>query len=138
LLRKYREIVRHVEQTVYEAIHVEDDLSLQELLDLMRNDCRESFRVESLRNSAAKGRLLVNHMDKMLETYKESCERSEREDDKRRYRIINNMFIAPEAKTADEIALEEHIDKSTVYRDIDAAAERLAVLFFGVYGLKFL
>jgi hypothetical protein len=74
----------------------------------------------------------------MLESYQRSCENSNRDEDRRRYRVLYDMYISPEPKTPEAIAQKEFVDKSTVYRDIDAAADHLAVLFFGVYGLKFL
>ena len=136
-LRKYREIVTHVDKAVYKASQVEDDFTLQELLEMMSGNSRESFRVESIRESAAKAKIMVDHMDMMLETYRLSCENSNKAEEKRRWRVLYSMYIGPERKTPEEIAQDEFVDKSTIYRDIDAAADRLAVLFFGVYGLKF-
>jgi hypothetical protein len=96
------------------------------------------MRVESIRENVAKARITVNHMDKMLDSYRYSCEKYGKEEDRRRYRIIMELYIYPDKKSVDEVAQMEHIDRSTVYRDIDMAADRLAVLFFGVYGLRFL
>ena len=138
LLRKYRDIVEHVDNAIFDAAHLDDDLQLQDILELMSGNRHEPFRVESIRKNVATARIIVGHMVKMLESYRLSCEMSGKDEDKRRYRVIHDMYIAPAAKTVDEIALDENIDKSTVYRDIDAAAERLAVLFFGVFGLRFL
>ena len=138
VLRKYREIVTHIDEAVFEASQVSYDTTLQDLLELMSGDRRESFRVESIRESAVKAKVMVEHMNRMLETYRLTCENSSREEDRRRYRVLYHLYISPEPKTPEEIAEEEYVDKSTVYRDIDAAADRLAVLFFGIYGLKFL
>ena len=138
LLRRYRDIVAHVEDAVYEAIHLEDDLSLQDILELMGGNRRSEFRVDSIRENVATARVIIGHMDRMLESYRESCERHGREEDRRRCRVVHDAFIAASPLTVEEIALKENIDRSTVYRDIDAAADKLAVLFFGVYGLKFL
>ena len=137
LLRKYRGIVENVSKSVYDAVHIEDDVELLELIEMMSGK-RESFRVESLRDSAARSQMLVAHIDRMIAAYKDFCDKSDKEEDKRRYRVVYDSFISPNPKTTEEIAAAEHIDKSTIYRDIDAAADRLAVLFFGVYGLKFL
>jgi hypothetical protein len=137
LLRKYREIVKHVDKAVFEATQVDDDLTLQDILKLMSGNRSEPFRIETMRENAAKARLLVDHMNRMLDSYRERCERSHKEEEKRRYRVLYDMYISEERKTADEIAEKEFIDRSTVYRDIDAAADILAVLFFGIYGLKF-
>ena len=137
-LKKYREIAEHVDNAVYSAIHAEDDLTLQELLELMSGNGKGSFSVDSLRDSAAKSQMLVSHMNRMIEVYRETCEKSGKDEEMRRYRVLYYTFLSDEPKAADEIAEEEFIDKSTVYRDIEAACDKLAVLFFGVYGLKFL
>ena len=138
LLRKYREIVKHVDEAVFQAAQVDNDVKLHELIEMMGGGRHESFHLDSMRENVATARLLVDHMNRMLETYRLTCENSSREEDRRRYRVLYHMYISPEPKTPEEIAEEEYVDKSTVYRDIDAAADRLAVLFFGVYGLKFL
>jgi len=137
-LRKYRELAAHAEKSVYSAIRAEDDFTLRDLLDLMKGNGREEFRVESIRESAARARLMVDHMDRMLESYRIDCESSDKPEERRRYRVIYHMFISQDRMTPEEAARCEFVDKSTVYRDIDIAAERLSVLFFGVYGLSFL
>jgi hypothetical protein len=137
-LRKYRDILTHVEESVYEASQIAYDYELQELLGLMSGDRRDNFRVEAIKESAARSKVMIDHMNKMLESYKFSCENSNREEDRRRYRVLHSLYICIDPETPEEIAQREHVDKSTIYRDIDAAADRLAVLFFGVYGLKFL
>ena len=138
LLRKYREIVTHVDEAVYDATQAGYDITLQDLLGMMSGDRRESFRVESIQESALRAKVMVEHMDRMLDNYRQSCENSNKDEERRRYRVLHSMYISPNRRTPEEIAEDEYIDKSTVYRDIDAAADRLAVLFFGVYGLKFL
>ena len=138
VLRKYRELVTHAEKSVYNAMRAEDDFSLRDLLDMMNGNRREEFRVESIRESAAKARLMVDHMDRMLESYRISCESSDKPEEKRRYRVVYHMYISPDRMSPEEAARCEFVDKSTIYRDIDIAAERLSVLFFGIFGLSFL
>ena len=138
VLRRYRDIAAHAEKAVYTAIRAEEDVSMRDLLDLMNRSGVEAFRVESIMKSAAMAKTMVSHMDKMLEVYKVTCENSGKPEEMRRYRVLYNAFIAPEAMTLEKIAECEKVDRSTAYRDIDVAAERLAVLYFGAYGLDFL
>jgi hypothetical protein len=137
-LRKYRDIVKHVNESVYEASKLDYDYELQDLLEQMSGGRSESFRVEAIKESAARSKVMVDHMNRMIESYRLSCENSNRDEDGRRYRVLYDMYISPNPKTPEEIAKDEFVDKSTIYRDINAAAESLAVLFFGVYGLNFL
>lgn len=138
LLRNYRSLVDHCESAIYDAAQMDDDIDLAEILEMMSESRRESFRVESIRESAARTRLIIDHINEMLEMYRIFCERSPRDEDRRRYRIICAMYISGEVSTPDEIAASENIDRSTVYRDIDSAVERLTALIFGIDGLYLL
>jgi hypothetical protein len=138
VLRKYRDLQAHADKAVYKAIHAEDDFSLRDLLDIMSGNGREMFRVESIRKSAVKARLMIDHMDRMIESYHDLCKSSGKPEEERRYRVLQHVYISPDKLTPEEVSECENVDKSTIYRDIDIAAERLSVLFFGVYGLDFL
>lgn len=47
------------------------------------------------------------------------------------YRTIYDLYIAPEPKTQQQIADEEHVDLSTVFRDQKAGISKLSALIFG-------
>ena len=91
--------------------------------------------IESIRESVARTRLIIQHVNEMLAMYKIYCERSQRLEDMRRFRVIHGLYIAEQSKSADEIADEECVETRTIYRDIDAAVERLTALIFGIDGL---
>ena len=75
--------------------------------------------------------VIVQHIDRMLEYYKFRCEHSKRAEEMRRYRTIYDLYIAPEPKTQQQIADEEHVDLSTVFRDQKAGISKLSALIFG-------
>ena len=58
-----------------------------------------------------------------------------RAEDKRRWRVLHDLYLAEEPSTAEQIASREKIDRRTVYKDIDACLSDLSVLFFGIDGL---
>ncbi len=138
LLRNYRSLVIHSDTAIYEATQIEYDTGLAEVLELMSGNRGESFRVESIRESAAKTRVIVNHINEMISHYQIFCERSIKPEDMRRWRVINNFYLDEVTCTAETIAEKECIDIRTVYKDIDAAVERLTSLIFGVDGLSFM
>jgi len=72
----------------------------------------------------------------MIDLYRAYCEHSHKEEDARRYRVIYWLFLSDEHRTLEEIAEDEYVDKSTIYRDVDAALERLTALIFGIDGLN--
>ena len=80
--------------------------------------------------------MLLNHVDVQLENYKKECRKSKIPDIQRRYRVVEMMFLQAEPVRAEEVAEEEQIDKSTVYRTLEKAYDDLAVLFFGIEGVK--
>jgi len=137
LIRKYREIAEYVDGAVFEVAQVREDTSLNDLLELMGSR-RESFHLETMSENVATAKLLFEHMTKMLEVYRISCEQSGKEEEMRRYRVIRAMYLDQDKKSAEDVAGIEFITRSTVFRDVDAAADRLAVYFFGIQGIKFL
>ena len=91
--------------------------------------------VESIRTSAKRTALMVQHIDKMLDVYRIYCSKiSDR--DKRRYKIIKDLYISKKPMKIDEISKKYSVSKVTVYEDIKIAKERLSSLFFGIDGLR--
>ena len=78
----------------------------------------------------------MTHVNKMLDCYKIMCERSSRPDDARHWRVLEGLYLADSYTTAEAIAQREHIDKRTVYKDIDVCVADLTALFFGVGGIE--
>lgn len=132
LLINYRSLVDHSKNSVYEAYQIENDTEFSEILELMSGSTRENFRVESIKKSAVKTRIMICHIDKMLELYKMHCERSAKSEDKRRYRVIHSLYISEKHKLPEELAEEEAVEIRTIYRDVEAAIEWLTPLMFGV------
>lgn len=134
LLRNYRELVAHSESAIYDAAQiVEDDLF--DILEMMSGGRNSSYYVESIKASAARTRIIIEHVNEMLSIYEIFCERSQRPEDRRRFRTIRSLYIQEEGKTAEAIARRENVDTRTVYRDVDAACEKLTALIFGIDGL---
>ena len=136
LMEKYRSFVIHSKTAVHEASQVEDDFDLDDLLELM--DCGtgdKELAVTSVRESAARTRILVHHIDRMLDYFKYRCDHSPKPEDDRRYRIIHYSYLAEEKeqKTFQELADEENVDISTIYRDHKVALRQLSALIFGYF-----
>jgi len=134
LMEKYRGFVIHSQSAVYDAAQIDDDCDLSTLLDLM--GCGEGgghFSVSSVRDSAARTRILVHHIDQMLEYYKFRCEKSPKPEDMRRFRVVHGLYIGEEEKTAQQLSQEENVDISTIYKDLKAALNQLSALIFGYF-----
>ena len=135
LLRNYRELISHSENAIYEASQVDNE-DLFDILDLMSNNAGNQFYIESIKTSAARTRLIIEHVNEMLELYKVYCEKSLKQEDMRRYRAIYALYIQPEPKTCEQIAEEEGVEPRTIYRDVSTAVEKITFLIFGIDGMK--
>lgn len=135
LLANYRGLSANCESAIYEASQCEEDV-YDILENLMSGRTTETtLRVESIRQSAAKTKVMIEHINKALEDYETYCFHSNKDEEMRRCRVIKALYVTPESLTAEEIATRENIDISTVYKDVKAAIKRLTPRIFGVDGI---
>lgn len=135
LICNYRMFKAHAEKSVYSATECED--SVFDILAMMSDGdfSKAETTVKSIKNSAARTAIMVNHITAMVETYEIWCQRSGKSENERRCRVLKALYIDDNPHTPDEIAEKENIDKRTVYRDIDAATKMLSALIFGIESL---
>lgn len=134
LLRNYRMLKGHCESAVYEAAQL--DVSEVNILELMeRVFTNDEMYVESIKRSAERTHIIMSHVNEMLRIYEIYCSTSGAAEDRRRYNVIYDRYVADEPMTIAEIAEKENVDNSTVYRDINVAVEKLSALLFGIDGL---
>lgn len=136
LLKNYRRFKKMTVSSVY-GKDTSTNETLVELLELMQGIYRSGeLEVVSIKDRVARTELMIEHIDAMLEAYKKDCNRSP--EGQRRYRVIYWMYLSEdESKTAEDIAEMENVVVRTVFRDIKTAYEELAVLFFGIDGVRF-
>lgn len=136
LLKNYRRFKKMTVSSVY-GKDTSTNETLVELLELMQGIYRSGeLEVVSIKDRVARTELMIEHIDAMLEVYKKDCNRSP--EGQRRYRVIYWMYLSEdESKTAEDIAEMENVAVRTVFRDIKTAYEELAVLFFGIDGVRF-
>ena len=136
LLKNYRRFKKMTVSSVY-GKDTSTNETLVELLELMQGIYHSGeLEVVSIKDRVARTELMIEHIDAMLDVYKKDCNRSP--ESQRRYRIIYWMYLSEdESKTAEDIAEMENVVVRTVFRDIKTAYEELAVLFFGIDGVKF-
>lgn len=134
LLRNYRVIKEHADNAVYEAETEEDPLQIME--DLMMPGRSSNVFVESIKRSAARTATIVRHIDTMLRLYQIYCYQYGTNEDTRRWRVIDGLYISDERMTVPELAEQEGVVERTIYKDIDVACERISALMFGIDGIK--
>lgn len=134
LLRNFRMFKEHCRNAVFDASQLDENAI--DILDLMWNRSGADNFVESIKKSVQRTAIIMQHITDMLGLYEAYCIKSAKAEDARRYRVIEALYIADAPLTAQQIAEREGIDLRTVYKDIDAAAEKLSALIFGIDGLN--
>lgn len=137
LLRNYRRLNAYYENAISSIEDAaEADASFEDIMRSMGRPADEEIFVESIQKNYLATRIIMTHVNKMLDCYEIMCERSNRQDDKRHWRVLEGLYLSENYTTAEQIAKQEHIDKRTVYKDIDVCAADLTALFFGVGGIE--
>ena len=133
LMRIMPTLVEHSTSSISELSDVCDDDALDIILGMMKASAGDGdVHVESIRRSKARTRIMIDHIFQMVEAFRQESLKSKRDEVQRRFRVLEMMYLAENRLDADEIAEIEKIDRRTVYKDIDAACERLSYFIFGV------
>lgn len=131
LIKKYKWLKEYGDNAIYKIGQLvnSDEYQILESFGLITSEMRE---VEGIRNSVTVTRIILKHVETMLNLYKYKCENSQREEDRRRWRVLYDMYLADKTKDVIAIAEEENINERTAYKDIDFACNELSTLFFGI------
>lgn len=138
LLENYRSFSSYNDNAVsnlYDALKIDEDI--YSVLELMEGRERVSsdVKIDSIEKGVLRTKIMMAHVDAMLEIYKRNCETSPYPEEMRRYRVIYGMYLGEEEKRAEQIAEEECCDIATVYRDKKNAILKLTALIFGIDGI---
>lgn len=124
-LRKYVEKIDHKAKASVPRIMVNEKLNVINLIEFGEDI------VKSIKENSQATIAMVQYLDKALETlefvYKQ-------EGNMRDFEIVKLAYI--EKIKIEAIAERYGMNKRSVYRIINSISERLAVLLFGVYGIK--
>ena len=133
LLTTYRELKCNAEESIYGKTQMQE--SAADILDTMMNVYDDHIIVDSIRRSATRTAIMVQHIEKMLEIY-EMYAKAGNCIDQRQYDVIYQMYIAPEKSSASKLARKHHCSKETIYKDIHIVIQKLSSLIFGIDGIK--
>lgn len=138
LLRHYRTLNQHYHNAVFDVQSAEEaDEDFADIMQAMNSTIAdEQLYVESIKQSCVRTKVIMAHVNRMLDIYKVMCRESSRPEDKRHWRILYAMYISEKGTTAGALAEKEHIDKRTVYKDIDICITDLTTLLFGIGGIE--
>ncbi|WP_410496382.1 sigma factor-like helix-turn-helix DNA-binding protein [Cellulosilyticum sp. ST5] len=91
--------------------------------------------LKSARRTKERTQVIVDLIDSFLKSYKQDAVNRNDSNKLLRYKVINLVYIEDNL-TYEQIAERLEVDRSTVSRYHNRAINELAVLFFGVEGLK--
>lgn len=133
LLRNYLRIKEHVQDAItsLSELSKEDFTFFEGLVDK-----DEQIDVDAIVRSRGKSAIMLAHIDAMLRAYRKICTHSPHEEDQRRYRVLESMCLVNPTLTVDQIAEIENIDRRTIYKDFEAACERMSALIFGIQWIE--
>lgn len=136
LLEHYRDFSDYGEKAIY-RIYEELDEDVIDIIEMMegRKTDKDS-RVESIEKGVMRTKAIMNHINAMLAVYKKSCNASPYPEDRRRYRVVEGLYLKKVPESVQDIAEREEIAERTVYKDVTAACKRLTALIFGIDGFK--
>lgn len=138
LLRHYRTLNEHYQNAVFDIdTATEADEDFADIMQAMNSTVDdEALYIESIKQSSIRTKIIMAHVNKMLDIYKIMCSQSKRQDDARHWRVLEAIYISDKATPAGVVAEQEHIDKRTVYKDIDVCVSDLTTLLFGIGGIE--
>lgn len=138
LLKNYRTLQAHYKHAVYDVDSAEEnDADFAEILARMNSGIYDdNMYIESIKQSCVRTKIIMTHVNSMLDIYEAACNKSGKTESARRWRVLRDLYLKPEAMTAEEIAKKENIGERTVYKDIDVCVNDLSTLFFGIGALE--
>lgn len=131
LLRSYRSLKEYNEHTIYDVAQLGAEKGNPELLEAV-GLLGESRQVESIRDRVAFTRVAMDNIEAALEVYKRWCDKSSKPEVKRRWRVLEKMYLSDTPTTPQEVADSENISLSQVYEDINNASKDMEKRFFGL------
>ncbi len=131
LFRSYRSLSDYNKNTIFDIAQLADEKGNPELLEAV-GLLGESRQVESIRDRVAFTRVAMENIDIALEVYKRWCEKSQKPEIQRRWRVLFKMYLSDTEMSPQEVADDEHISLSQVYEDINNAAKDMEKRFFGL------
>ena len=132
LFKSYRALNDYNENTIYDIAQMASENGDPELLSAL-GLMGESRKVESIRDRVVFTRVAMENIAIAFETYRLWCERSDKPEVQRRWRVLQKMYLDRKSEMSpQDVADSEHISLSQVYVDIDNAAKDMEKRFFGL------
>ena len=134
LLEHYRLFKEHAEYSIFDvSTFDEDQMSVIDILEIA---------VESIKNSAVRTNIILNHINAMLDVYEAICHKDCKPEAERKWDALSTIYIKPipdgkaKMELYEELAEKYFVTDRQIRRDIEDAMISLTALMFGVDGIS--
>lgn len=137
LLKNYRKFVKFCEQATVSEKELET-ATVEEILDkLYCSAYDEVTMVQSILASKKRTEIMMSHIEKIIKFYIFDSDNSKNDEKNRRAHVLEDLYIKDKKQPAMSVlARRYHISERQVHRDKNDAIEEVAVLMFGIDGIR--
>lgn len=137
LFKNYRNFVKACKQATFTEKDLET-ATVEEVLDkLFCQSYDEVTVVQSILASKKRTEIILTHIKRIIKFYLYEADQSKNEEKKRKAHILNDLYVVGEYKPKINIMSEKyHISERQIRRDANSAISSIAVLMFGIDGIR--
>lgn len=134
LLKNYSKFIQHNEIAEFTASTLIDKDLIDTLTYKMDEGAIDDVYIKSLFQTKERTAVMLNHINRVLEFYEYTANKENSSKKQRLSQVIQMIYI--ENMTAEQVASALNIDRSTVFKDINAAIDDIGPLLFGIDAIK--
>lgn len=137
LLKNYRNFVKACKQATFTEKELET-ATVEEVLDkLFCQSYDEVTVVQSILTSKKRTEIILTHIERIINFYIFESEQSKNDEKIRKAHILNDLYVEGKYKPKINAMSEKyHISERQIRRDANSAIEEIAVLMFGIDGIR--
>ena len=137
LLKNYRNFVKACKQATFTEKDLET-ATVEEVLDkLFCQSCDEITVVQSILTSKKRTEIILTHIKRIIDFYLYESDHSNNDEKKRKAHVLNDLYVIGKYKPKiNDMSEKYHISERQIRRDANSAIEEIAVLMFGIDGIR--
>ena len=137
LLKNYRKFVSFCEQATVSEKELES-ATVEEILDKLYCAAYDEVTiVQSILASKKRTEIIMTHIKKIINFYIFDADSSKNDEKRRRAHILEDLYIKGKKQPAMSVLSNRyHISERQVHRDKNIAIEEIAILMFGIDGIR--
>ena len=137
MLENYRKFVGFIDNATYSVDRVQEAEAIEWFRLMYDPDNISDQKVASIKTSAIKTRIIVEHIKTVIAVYEDYCNRvMKTEVMRRRYDVLFQRYISEIPMTNEELAEKWFVDVRTIQNTIKDGIKDISSLIFGIEGIK--